>query len=100
MVKHIVMWRLHDFADGMNKKENTSRMKQWLEELKSAIPEIKNLEVGINFNDSDDAYDIVLYSEFNDKASLERYQNHPEHVQFKEKIKNIRSEKKVVDYEI
>lgn len=100
MIKHIVIWRLHNFAEGMNKNENALRMKQWLEELKSAIPEIKNLEVGINFNDSDDAYDIVLYSEFKDKASLENYQNHPAHVQFKEKIKNIRSKKKVVDFEI
>jgi hypothetical protein len=84
----------------MTKKDNALAMKQWLEDLKSKIPEIKKLEVGINCNESTDAYDIVLYSEFKDKASLEIYQNHPEHVRFKEKIKNLRSEKKVVDYEI
>ena len=100
MVKHIVMWKLHDFAEGMNKDENALRMKQWLEELQSAIPEIQKLEVGINFNNADDAYDIVLYSEFKDKASLEIYQNHPAHIEFKNKIKDIRSDKKVVDYEI
>lgn len=100
MIKHIVIWKLHDFAEGMNKQENASRMKQWLEDLKSQIPEIQSLEVGVNFNDADDAYDIVLYSEFKNKASLEAYQNHPAHVQFKEKIKNIRSKKKVVDFEI
>jgi len=100
MVKHVVMWKLHDFAEGMNKKENASRMKQWLEDLKWQIPEIQYVEVGINFNDSDDAFDIVLYSEFKDRASLESYQNHPAHDQFKKKIKNIRSEKKVVDFEI
>ena len=100
MVKHIVFWKLHDFAEGRNKKENAFRMKRWLENLKLTISKIDYLEVGINFNDSDDAYDIVLYSEFKDKASLEIYQYHPEHAQFKEKIKSIRSEKKVVDYEI
>jgi hypothetical protein len=100
MVKHIVVWKLYDSAAGMTKKDNALAMKQWLEDLKSKIPEIKKLEVGINCNESTDAYDIVLYSEFKDKASLEIYQNHPEHVRFKEKIKNLRSEKKVVDYEI
>jgi len=100
MVKHIVMWKLHDFAEGMSKKENALKMRQWLEDLKLQIPEIQKLEVGINFNISDDVYDIVLYSEFKDKASLESYQNHPAHVRFKEKIKNIRSERKIVDYEI
>ena len=100
MIKHIVMWKLHNFAEGMKKKENALKMRQWLEDLKSEIPEIQNLEVGINFNESDDAYDIVLYSEFKDKAFLETYQNHPAHIRFKQKIKNIRSAKKVVDYEI
>jgi quinol monooxygenase YgiN len=42
----------------------------------------------------------VLYSEFEDIAGLARYQNHPEHIKFKEKIKNLRSEKKMVDYEV
>jgi hypothetical protein len=100
MIKHIVMWKLYKSAEGNTKQENALTMKQWLEDLKLQIPEIQNLEVGINFNDSDDAYEIVLYSEFNDKASLETYQNHPAHIRFKQKIKNIRSDKKVVDYEI
>ncbi len=100
MLKHIVMWKLHDFAEGMTKPGNALRMKGWLEDLQPEIPDIQNLEVGINLTQSDDAYDIVLYSEFKDRASLESYQNHPEHVRFKEKIKNISSDKKVVDYEI
>jgi hypothetical protein len=75
-------------------------MKEWIEDLKFKIPEIQFLEAGININPADDAFDIVLYSAFEDAAALERYQNHPEHIKFKEKIKNFRSEKKVVDYEV
>ena len=100
MIKHIVMWKLHELAEGMNKEDNALKMKQWLEDLELEIPEIQNLEVGINFNNSDDAYDIVLYSEFKNKALLETYQNHPAHIEFKGKIKNIRSAKKVVDFKI
>ncbi len=98
MVKHIVMWKLKESAEGFTKAENAKRMKNWLEDLKSAIQEIKKLEVGINFNPSDVAYDIVLYSEFESKKALQIYQDHPDHIGFKNKINNIRTERAVVDY--
>jgi quinol monooxygenase YgiN len=100
MIKHIVVWKLHDFAEGKTKQENAFRMKEWLQDLKLNIPDIHFLEAGININPADDAFDVVLFSEFDDIAALARYQNHPEHIKFKEKIKNLRSEKKMVDYEV
>ncbi|MDZ7330654.1 MAG: Dabb family protein [candidate division KSB1 bacterium] len=100
MVKHIVMWKLHDFAEGRSKAENTHLMKQWLEQLKDKIADVQYLEVGINFKASEDAYDVVLYTEFKDRQALENYQAHPEHIQFKNKIQNLRRDKIVVDYEI
>ena len=100
MVKHIVMWKLHESAEGFTKTENAKRMKKWLEDLKLSIPGIKKLEVGINFNPSAAAYDILLFSEFENKKELKIYQDHPDHLIFKQKINNIRSEKTVVDYEI
>lgn len=100
MVKHIVMWKLHEFADGRSKSENAQLMKQWLEQLIATIPDLEYLEVGINFNLDVDAYDVVLYSEFKDQQALERYQNHPDHIRFKQKIEKLRSDKKVVDYEV
>jgi hypothetical protein len=100
MVKHIVMWKLHEFAVGKTKNENANQIAQWLRDLKLKIPEIKFLEAGINFNPANDAFDVVLYSEFDNVAALERYQNHPDHVKFKQMIQNLRSEKNVVDYEV
>jgi hypothetical protein len=100
MVKHIVMWKLNESAEGFTKAENANRMKKWLEELKLFIPEIKNLEVGININPSPVAYEIVLYSEFESKETLQIYQHHPEHTKFKNRINNLRTERTVVDYEI
>ncbi len=98
MVKHIVMWKLFIEAEGFSKAENAERMKSRLEALKEAISEIKSMEVGININPSPDAYDIVLYSEFENLYDLKTYQDHPNHIAFKEFIQNIRSDKKVVDY--
>lgn len=99
MIKHIVMWRLWDSAEGFTKAENAYRMKQQLEGLKHRIPEIRHLEVGVNVNSSPDAFDIVLCSEFENRADLETYQNHPAHLEFKAFIDEMRAEKRVVDYE-
>lgn len=98
MVKHIVMWKLFEEAEGYSKAENAERVKSRLKELKAAIPEIKSMQVGININRSPDAYDIVLYSEFENLYDLKTYQDHPNHIAFKEFIQNIRSDKKVVDF--
>ncbi len=100
MIKHIIMWKLHDFAEGADKAENAVRMKEMLYVLQDKIDEMKNLEVGININGSPDAFDIVAYSEFANVADLQVYQKHEEHLKFIKSISNIREKKKVVDYEV
>lgn len=99
MVKHIVMWRLKDSALGATKAENAVKLKESLEALKSEIEELKAVDVGINFNPSPAAFDVVLYSEFEDREGLEAYQKHPEHVKIVDFVGEIRSDRAVVDYE-
>ena len=41
MLKHIVMWKFKDFAEGKSKIENAQWMKEHLESLIGVIPEIK-----------------------------------------------------------
>ena len=98
MIKHIVMWKIKDFAEGKTKTENIELIKEKLENLKSFIPEIKFIEVGMNFNESDMAYDAVLYSEFDTAEDLEIYQNHPKHKEVAEYIGKIRTDRAVGDY--
>jgi proline dehydrogenase len=100
MVKHIVMWKLKAFAEGKSRADNVSVLREKLERLKELIPEIKTLELGVNFSSSDHAYDVILYSEFKNRKDLELYQNHPEHRVVADFVSKIRSERKVVDYEI
>ncbi len=100
MIKHIVMWKLKEQAEGCSKLENAQKLKARLESLPKKITEIKFAEAGINFDDSDAAFDVVLYSEFENKETLKAYQAHPEHQRLiKEFLNKIRIEKKVVDYE-
>lgn len=101
MIKHIVMWKLKEHAQGAGKLENASKLKSRLEALPQSIKELKFVEVGINFNSSDAAFDVVLYSEFENKQDLQAYQKHPEHQKLiKDFLDEVRVDKKVVDYEI
>ena len=97
MIKHIVMWRLKDSADGASKQENAKNLKNYLETLKDKIREIRHIEVGINISGSDAASDVVLYSEFDSMEDLEAYQKHPEHQKIVSFVNEIRSERRVVD---
>ena len=98
MLKHIVMWKLKDHAEGKSKDENAVVMKRMLEALRGKIPEIQFLEVGISVKPTDAAYDVVLYSEFKDETALSVYQEHPEHVKVADFVAKIREERAVVDY--
>lgn len=100
MVKHIVMWRLKDKTESATKEENKIKMIEMLNGLPQYVEEIIDFEVGGNFNPSDAAYDIVLYSSFESKEALGRYQKHPKHVEVAEFVGKVREDRAVVDYEI
>lgn len=100
MIKHIVMWKLKDNAEGKERYENARFIKEQLEALKNDIKEIVKIEAGINIVDDPGAYDLILYSEFEDKEGLAIYQKHPSHVKVAEYIGKVRESRVVVDYEI
>ncbi|MCF6158601.1 MAG: Dabb family protein [wastewater metagenome] len=100
MIKHIVVWRLKDFAKGTNKIGNAEKIKELLESLRRKIVEIQHIEVGINITGTDASSDVVLYSEFNRIEDLNAYQKHPEHMKVVQFIMEVCTERRVVDYEI
>ena len=94
MVKHVVMWRLHQ-----NNPENRLRIIDLLNKLPASIPELKSLEVGEDFNRGPVAFDLVLITEHDDKAGLEKYKKHPEHVTVAKRITELAKERVVVDFD-
>jgi quinol monooxygenase YgiN len=98
MVRHIVLWRLKDSANGCSKAENAAAIKQRLENLNGKIPGLLKLEVGYDFSRGSDSSDMVLYSEFENRAALEIYQNHPLHEAVKPLVTAARAERRVVDF--
>lgn len=100
LIKHIVMWKLKEFAEEKEKFENANIIKKNLEDLQNKINEIKFIEVGININQSAQAYDVVLYSEFANIEDLNIYQNHPDHLKVSEFVSKVRDKRVITDYEI
>jgi len=100
MVKHIVMWRLHDEVDGVSKGEAAIRIKAELEALNGKIPGLRYIEVGIDFDRGEQAADIVLYSELESREALAAYQAHPLHQAVVPLVKKHARERVVVDYDI
>jgi hypothetical protein len=101
MLKHIVFFELADNAEGKSKTENAEIIKMQLENLKNLIPEIKMIEVGINYpNAPKTNYDIALYSVFENLDALNVYQEHPEHKKIAAFIGKVRTARAAVDYEV
>lgn len=100
MIKHIVMWKLKEEAEGRTKELNALEIKKQIESLKEVIDKVLDLEVGINFEESNQAYDVVLYSTFNSKEDLDCYQNHKMHLNVVKFIKKVIESRIVVDYEV
>jgi hypothetical protein len=101
MIKHIVIFQLAEFAEGKTKQENAVYIKEILENLKSSIPQIITLEVGINIPDFFDGnQDLVIYSEFANIQDLKTYMEHPEHKKVANYIGKVRIARTSVDYEV
>jgi hypothetical protein len=100
MIKHIVFWRLNESAYGKDKQTNAGILKDKLIAMKDKVNGLLKVEVGFDFSNEKDSCDVVLYSEFENKEALHRYQIHPEHEALKKWLSEVRYERRVVDYEI
>ena len=98
MIKHIVMWQLLPEALGKSRNENALQAKALLEGLKGKVPEIIDLEIGINVPDLPENNHLVLVLTVADMAALQRYQDHPEHKKAAAFIGQIRASRAAVDF--
>ena len=100
MVKHIVLWRLKEGAEGRDKAANARLIKERIEALAGRIPGLVSIEVGFDFVHADTSSDVALYSVLESREALDAYQAHPEHQAVIPLIRALTSERRAVDYEI
>jgi quinol monooxygenase YgiN len=98
MLKHIVMWKLKDHAEGNDRAANAAEIKRRLDALANIVPGMHKFEVVIAQPGLEATYDVVLYSEFEDKAALEAYAKHPAHQAVVPFIGSVREGRQCMDY--
>ena len=100
MIKHIVMWKLKDEAEGADRAANAREMKRRLDQCANIVPGQLAFEVVLAQPGLEATYDVVLYSEFADKAALDAYIQHPTHKAVVPFIGAVREGRQCMDYEV
>lgn len=99
MVKHIVMFRFLEQAEGRSKSENVQIAKNMLEKLQGVVPTLKASKVSVNSGSNPTNYDLVLEADYDSYADLAEYIVHPAHKAVGEFMKKVRLDRACVDYE-
>lgn len=100
MLKHVVMWRFAEGAEGKSREAHACWMKEHLEALVGIVPEIISLEVGVDHGHGPMSYDAVLTVCFADREAMQRYKGHPAHQAVSNYCKKVRESRTVVDYDV
>jgi hypothetical protein len=100
VIKHIVMWKLKDAAEGADRATNARKLKELLDACRGISPGMLKLEVALAQPGLEATFDAVLYSEFEDRAALNAYLDHPQHLAVKPFIAAVREGRECMDYEV
>jgi quinol monooxygenase YgiN len=98
MVKHIVFWKMKEMP-AQQREKALGEIKEGFEALQGVIPGLLRIEVGIDFLKSPESSDFSLYCEFESRAALDAYQAHPAHQAMVPLVRDVRIERRVVDYD-
>jgi len=94
MLTHIVFFKMHDRSP-----ETISKFRDALESMQGKIPQIKQMEVGVNVIESARAYDVALVQKFDSRETMEEYQTHPVHQAVLPTLRELSAGSASVDYE-
>lgn len=99
MVKHIILWQLHEKFSHEEKEKIKSEIKMGLESLKGKIPGLIDIHVYTNGMETSNA-DAMLEVIFTDEQSLKGYGVHPEHVKVADsKVRPFTQTRLCLDFE-
>ena len=76
MLTHIVVWKYKAEASAEERREHVARLRA----LAGVVPELQTLAVGFDVLRLPRSYDTGLVATFRDRAGLEAYTVHPEHI--------------------
>ena len=95
MITHIVIWKYRPDVEQKLREEHVNMLRR----LTPTIPEIKSLSAGFDVLQLPRSYDTGLVATFQDRAGLEAYTVHPEHIKVADLGRNISEHVASVDFE-
>jgi hypothetical protein len=94
MLTHIVVWKYRDDVEQFAREEHVNLLRR----LRSLIPEAQSLSVGFDTLFLPRSYDTGLVATFADRAALDAYTVHPEHIKVAEFGRSISEHVVSVDF--
>ncbi|AZV46507.1 stress protein [Nautilia sp. PV-1] len=93
MIRHVVLFKTKEGAP-------LPLFKEKIENLKHKIPEILNINVGLDIKFDPNSSDFCVITDVKNIKDLEIYANHPDHLEVISFIKPYITERKVVDFKV
>jgi Stress responsive A/B Barrel Domain len=94
-----VMWKLRG-PSPEERRQQAEQVRAALLAMRGSIPGMSSLEVGIGSASGEQEADVVLSSTHESWEALAEYARHPAHEPAKQLIGALRTERRVVDYEL
>ena len=94
MLTHIVVWKYRADVELFAREEHVNLLRA----LAAIIPEVQMLAVGFDVLSLPRSYDTGLVATFADRAALDAYTVHPEHVKVAEFGRSISAHVASVDF--
>ena len=93
MIRHVVMWELHDAA-------NAESFRSALLSCARLVEGQRGYEVAVRSAGLPASVHVCLIATFDDAQALKRYQEHPVHRSVSERIGPLRKVRHLLDYEL
>ncbi len=98
MLRHVVMWKFLDSAEGKTKEENLDFVKSSLEGLAGKIPTLRSVRVEKDVTGGGRNFDMMLMAGFDSPEDLQNYIVHPDHKKVSSYVAKVASARGAVDY--
>lgn len=94
MLTHIVVWKYRSDVEDFARDEHVNLLRK----LAATIPQVQSLSVGCDILHLPRSYDTGLVATFADRAALDAYTVHPDHVKVAEFGRSICENVASVDF--
>ena len=98
VLKHIVMWKFKDDAEGNTKARNMDLVSRRLRSLIGVVPSLIDLTIGQDVLHSSASFDMGLICTFQDIDGMLAYRDHPAHREISEFIARVTYDRVTADF--